>query len=57
MKQASSNHKRSMSDLDKNIKYSIKYTTSPSKSYVVEPKNGKINYSKQKNDQFVEELK
>lgn len=57
MKKSSWAHKKGADDIQKNGKYSIKYTTSPKKSYVVEPTEGKIDYSKAKDKDFKEKVK
>lgn len=57
MKGAKWAHEKGTSDIQKKSGYSIRYTTSPKKSYVVEPKEGKIDYSKAKNKDFVENVK
>jgi predicted HicB family RNase H-like nuclease len=46
MKKGNSAHTKSVKEIQKNGKYSIKYTTSPKKTYVIEPKQGKIDYTK-----------
>jgi len=50
MKDSQWNHERTASGIQNQADYSLKYTTSPKKSYVVEPKEGKIDYSKAKRD-------
>ena len=52
MKGASWDHDKAAKEIGKNGQYNLKYTTSPSKTYVMEPNEGKIDYSKSKKGDF-----
>lgn len=55
MKRAAHIHHKSVVDIKKNNitnNYSIKYVASPEKSYLVNPIEGEIDYSKAKKDYF-----
>jgi hypothetical protein len=56
MKNAEWGHDKAAKDAKEKGDYSLKYTTSPKKSYVMEPKDGKIDYSKINKKDFKETL-
>lgn len=56
MKDSKWAHEKKSSDIQNASKYSIKYTTSPKKSYVIEPKEGKIHYEESRKKEFCENL-
>lgn len=56
MKGAVWEHNKAAKDAQGKSNYAIKYTTSPTKTYVVEPKEGKIDYSQAKKKGFNEKV-
>lgn len=50
-------HDKKSHVISEKAEYSLTYTTSPKKSYVVEPKEGKIDYSKANNKHFIDTVK
>lgn len=57
MKKSTWAHNKKAKNVQEQTEYSLKYTTSPKKTYVMDPHEGKIDYSKAKKNAFVEDLK
>lgn len=57
MKKSNWAHNKKAKDIQGQADYTLKYTTSPKKTFVVDPHEGKINYSKSKQKGFVEDVK
>mmetsp|Transcript_11173 Transcript_11173/g.11238 ORF Transcript_11173/g.11238 Transcript_11173/m.11238 type:complete len:157 (-) Transcript_11173:66-536(-) len=56
MKGSKWGHEKKSNEIQGQSNYTLKYTTSPQMSYVMEPKEGKIDYSKSKKKTFEEQL-
>ena len=56
MKGSKWGHEKKSNEIQGQSNYTLKYTTSPQMSYVMEPKEGKIDYSKSKKKNFEDQL-